>query len=62
VLYQFRHSYGWECPVCKHNSDDKLWHNSCGISDEELEGNLIFLKFMQGPQLHDDYSEADPWD
>lgn len=50
VLYEFKHSYGWECPICKINSPDHMNAWSCGISEEELEGNLRFLKFMQGPK------------
>lgn len=49
VIYTFKHSYGWECPICKAN-DEGVRGNlfDCGISEEELEGNLRFLLFMQG--------------
>lgn len=50
VLYEFKRSYGWECPICKTNSPDCLHQWSSGLSDEELEANFIFLKFMQGPK------------
>lgn len=48
VLYDFKHSYGWSCPVCKQNDGDHLNLFNCGVSDEELEGNLRFLLFMKG--------------
>jgi hypothetical protein len=49
VIYNYKHSYGWECPICKVN-DDKQQGNlfDCGISEEELEGNLRFLLFIKG--------------
>jgi len=53
VLYEFKHSHGWECPICKVNSEHCLHAWSCGISEEELEGNLHFLKFMKGPDTVD---------
>lgn len=48
VIYTFKHSYGWECPICKLNNDRSNGLFECGISEEELEGNLRFLLFMQG--------------
>ena len=58
VLYEFKHSYGWECPICKTNSPNcySLW--SCGIGREELEGNLRFLKFMKGPNTVDNCTDT----
>lgn len=46
VYYTFKHSYGWECPVCKINSEDCLYAWSCGIPDEELKNNLNFWKIV----------------
>ena len=48
VIYTYKHSYGWECPICEKNDDQKgsLW--DCGIDEEELEANLRFLLFMKG--------------
>jgi len=48
VIYTYKHSYGWECPICEKNDDNKsgLWE--CGIDEEELEANLRFLLFMKG--------------
>ena len=46
VYYTFKHSYGWECPVCKLNSPDHLNAWSCGISDETLKANLRLWQFM----------------
>lgn len=58
VIYKFKHSYGWECPVCKKNDDQRasLW--DCGIDEEELEGNLRFLLFMQGKNPDKDEEET----
>lgn len=37
----------WSCPIC--NNTDMQWHEwSCGISSEQLENNLRFLKFING--------------
>lgn len=37
----------WSCPICGNsNMQWSAW--SCGISSEELEGNLRFLKFVNG--------------
>ena len=58
VLYEFKHSYGWECPICKVNSEDCRYLWSCGISEEELEGNFRFLKFMQGPDTVDNCTDT----
>lgn len=54
VIYSFKHSYGWECPVCRRNDPDtkSLW--DCGISEDELEGNLRFIRFMQGMDPDED--------
>jgi hypothetical protein len=56
VLYEFKHSYGWECPICETNSSDhlNLWsmqsdHDTIESLMEELEGNERFLRFMKGP-------------
>lgn len=50
VIYKFKHSYGWECPICKLNDMDHKNLFDCGIAEEELEGNLKFLKFMKGQE------------
>ena len=47
-MYNYKHSYGWECPICKISNGSHLGLFECGISHEELEGNLRFLLFMQG--------------
>ncbi len=56
VLYRFKHSYGWECPICETNSPDhlNLWSMQSDDQtleqiEEELESNLRFLEFMKGP-------------
>lgn len=51
VIYTYKHSYGWECPICAKNDDNKssLWE--CGIDEEELEANLRFLLFMKGVDI-----------
>lgn len=37
----------WCCPIC--GNTKMQWHAwSCGLSDNELEGNLRFLKFVNG--------------
>jgi hypothetical protein len=46
VLYTYKNSYGWECPICKINSENCLHLWSCGISDEELAANLKLWQFM----------------
>jgi hypothetical protein len=46
VFYKFKHSYGWECPVCKKNDSDHSHLFVCGISEEELEANERFFKFI----------------
>lgn len=48
VLYEFKHSYGWECPICKINSPDHLNAWSCGLTDQYLKNNLKFMKFVNG--------------
>lgn len=50
--YGKRVSWGvsyWQCPICK---DPDLQGNlfTCGFSEEELEGNERFLRFMKGPE------------
>lgn len=56
MIYTFKHSYGWECPICGKNDlgQQNLWE--CGISEDELDGNLRFLLFMQGrdPQQNEE--------
>lgn len=55
VVYEFKHSYGWECPICKINSPDHLNLFDCGKSQEFLDQNLIFLKFLnQLKEKHND--------
>lgn len=55
VIYTFKHSYGWECPVCKINDDDqRSYLFECGIGQDELEGNLRFLLFMKGEDPSND--------
>lgn len=45
----------WICPIC--GNPDMQWHAwSCGIDEEELEGNYQFLKFMKGPDAVDNNS------
>jgi hypothetical protein len=47
VIYTFKHSYGWECPICKMNDDEHkvgLWE--CDIPEEELINNLRFYEFV----------------
>ena len=58
VVYTFKHSYGWECPICKVN-DEGVRGNlfDCGIPEEELEGNLRFLLFMQGKDPNENEEE-----
>ncbi len=53
VLYEFKHSYGWECPICKINSPNhlNLWSMTCDEEDidqltERLEANQRFYNFM----------------
>lgn len=53
VLYEFKHSYGWECPVCKTNSENKLslWsmqsdNESLDDIEEQLKANKRFYDFM----------------
>lgn len=48
VIYRYKHSYGWECPICERNDPDHKNLFDCGISIDELEGNLLFLLFMKG--------------
>lgn len=49
VTYVYKHSYGWECPICKLNDTNNQKHLfDCGISIEELDGNLKFLSFIKG--------------
>ena len=51
VIYDYKHSYGWECPICKMNHISEDLRKSlfdCGISEEELKGNLQFWKFVKG--------------
>jgi hypothetical protein len=49
VVYSFKLSYGWECPICKQNNHDRQGHLfTCDISKEELEGNLRFFNFVKG--------------
>lgn len=55
VIYEFKHSYGWECPICKLNSPEHLNAWTCGISAEELAGNLRFFYFVKGI----DYASTD---
>ncbi len=53
VLYEFKHSYGWECPICKINRPNhlNLWSMTCDEEDidqltERLEANQRFYNFM----------------
>jgi hypothetical protein len=50
VLYEFKHSYGWECPICKLNSPDhlNLWEMSDDVDKltEQLKANKRFYDFM----------------
>ncbi len=45
-------TYRWCCPIC--GNPNMQWHAwSCGIDEEELESNYLFLKFMKGPNAVD---------
>lgn len=57
VLYEFKHSYGWECPICKTNDPDHKGLFECGISEEDLENNLKFYNFVKGKSNEDQGSE-----
>lgn len=57
VIYRFKHSYGWECPVCKMNDTDHMGLFECGISEEELRGNERFLLFIKGIDPDEDPNE-----
>lgn len=47
----------WHCPICGSTElKANLW--SCGVSEEELDANYRFLKFMKGPDAVD--NSADP--
>lgn len=49
VMYTYKGSYGWECPICETNDENqKGYLFECGISEEELDANLRFLLFMKG--------------
>ena len=58
VLYEFKHSYGWECPDCKLNSPDHLNAWSCGYTDEYLEGNRRFWNFILGKDNEPIHTES----
>lgn len=50
--YGKRVSWGssfWQCPICE--DPDLQGHLfTCGIAEDELDGNERFLRFMQGPK------------
>lgn len=58
VLYTFKHSYGWECPVCHQNDDNQLGLFECNYSHEWLEGNLRWWKFIKG--LNNEPTDPEP--
>lgn len=39
----------FECPICK-NGDPQSSINECELTEEELDGNLRFLTFMNGKE------------
>lgn len=53
VFYTYKHSYGWECPICKQNSPEHLNLWATDYTEEELEGNLRFLQFIKGVGYED---------
>ena len=57
VLYEFKHSYGWECPICKTNDPEHKGLFECGISEEDLENNLKFYNFVKGKSNEDQGSK-----
>jgi hypothetical protein len=64
VIYEFKHSYGWECPVCKTNSESKLglWdmqHDELTLEEltEQLKSNRNFYDFVAGKD-NDDVSSS----
>jgi len=52
VLYEYKHSYGWECPFCKINSLEHLNAWSCGLSEEQLEANKRLQTFLRSVETH----------
>lgn len=48
VLYTFKHSYGWQCPICEQNDLDHEYLFTCGLDIEELKANERFLRFLKG--------------
>ena len=48
VICKYKHSYGWECPICKENKGDYANLFDCGIDEKELEDNLRFYNFVKG--------------
>ncbi len=53
VLYEYKRSYGWECPICNTNSLECLHAWSCGISEEQLESNKRLLTFLKSVEKHE---------
>jgi hypothetical protein len=57
VLYTFKQSYGWECPICKTNNANYkvgLWESD--FTEKELEDNLKFYNFIKGKSNEDSVS------
>ena len=68
VIYEFKHSYGWECPVCKTNDGADTVHlfalgilmdGSLEKVTEQLEANRRFYDFMMKEDGGDDKSSID---
>lgn len=57
VFYEFKNSYGWECPICKINDPNHRGLFECGIDKEELENNLKFYNFVKGKSNEDQGSK-----
>ena len=65
VIYDFKHSYGWECPICKTNSPNhfNLWSMQSDFQSldeltEKLKANKRFYEFM----MKEDGGDVSPLD
>ena len=54
VIYKFKHSYGWFCPICEQNDPDHEYLFTCGIDENELVANERFLLFIKGKVINDE--------
>ena len=60
VIYEFKHSYGWECPICKTNNPDhlNLWEMGDDLIEitKKLKANKHFYDFMLNKEQNDEAS------